>query len=145
MPPLLGWTAATGTIGAGGLVLFGILFLWQVPHFLAISIFRRDEYARAGLKVMPNTRRPARHQAQHRPLFVRPLGGEPPLGSPRRRGARLHGRWPHALGTVFLGWGCWGLREQAGARWARSLFGVSILYLVLLFCALMVGAGPRAL
>src|SRR5262245_42474538 len=55
MPPLLGWTAATGTIGAGGLVLFGILFLWQVPHFLAISIFRKEEYARAGLKVMPNT------------------------------------------------------------------------------------------
>jgi heme o synthase len=144
MPPLLGWTAATGTIGAGGLVLFGILFLWQVPHFLAISIFRREEYARAGLKVMPNTvgLRATKHSIARYlfallavSLLLVPLGVEGPA----------YTALAATLGAVFLGWGCWGLREDAGARWARSLFGVSILYLALLFCALMVGAGPSAL
>jgi len=144
MPPLLGWTAATGTIGAGGLVLFGILFLWQVPHFLAISIFRREEYAKAGLKVMPNTLglRATKHSIARYlfalvavSLLLVPLGVE-------RTGYTFSAG---ALGIIFLGWGCWGLRDDAGARWARSLFGISILYLVFLFCALMVGANPSAL
>jgi protoheme IX farnesyltransferase len=64
-----------------------------------------------------------------------------PLGVARPGYTYLAG----ALGALFLGWGCWGLREEAGARWARSLFGISILYLSLLFCALMIEAGPRAL
>ena len=144
MPPLLGWTAATGRIGAGGIVLFAILFLWQVPHFLAISIFRKDEYARAGLKVMPNTvgLRATKHSIA-RYLFALLAVSLllVPLGVARTGYTFLAG----ALGTIFLGWGCWGLREEAGARWARSLFGISILYLALLFCALMVEAGPSAL
>jgi protoheme IX farnesyltransferase len=143
MPPLLGWTAATGKIGAGGIVLFAILFLWQVPHFLAISIFRKDEYARAGLKVMPNTLglRATKHTIA-RYLFALLAVSLllVPLGVARPGYTVMAG----ALGTVFLGWGCWGLREDAGARWARSLFGISILYLALLFCALMVAAGPSA-
>src|SRR6185369_3578507 len=56
MPPLMGWTAATGHLEAPGLVLFGILFLWQLPHFLAISVFRQSEYAKAGIKVLPSVR-----------------------------------------------------------------------------------------
>jgi protoheme IX farnesyltransferase len=144
MPPLLGWTAATGTIGAGGLVLFGILFLWQVPHFLAISIFRREEYARAGLQVMPNTLglRATKHSiARYLLALVAVSLLLVPLGVERAGYTVLAG----SLGAVFLGWGCFGLREEAGARWARSLFGISILYLALLFCALMVEAGPSAL
>src|SRR6185312_1895018 len=54
MPPLLGWTAATNRVDAAGLVLFAILFFWQLPHFHAIALFRREEYARAGLQVLPN-------------------------------------------------------------------------------------------
>ena len=56
IPPLLGWTAATNRIDGGGLVLFAILFFWQLPHFHAIALFRREDYARAGLLVLPNTR-----------------------------------------------------------------------------------------
>lgn len=52
MPPLLGWTAATNGVGWPGLILFGIIFFWQIPHFLAIGIFRKDEYARAGFKIL---------------------------------------------------------------------------------------------
>jgi protoheme IX farnesyltransferase len=138
MPPLLGWTAATGSVGWGGLVLFGILFFWQVPHFLAISIFRKDDYARAGLKVLPNTAglRATKHSIVRYllalvavSLLLVPLGVE-------RRGYLL---WAGLLGAMFFGWGCYGLRDAAGARWARSLFAVSIVYLVLLFCALVIG------
>ncbi len=54
IPPLLGWTAGTASIDAAGVVLFAILFLWQIPHFVAITLFRKTEYARAGLVVVPN-------------------------------------------------------------------------------------------
>jgi protoheme IX farnesyltransferase len=53
LPPLIGWTAARGSPGAGGWVLFGILALWQIPHFLAIAWVYRDEYARAGFQMLP--------------------------------------------------------------------------------------------
>ncbi len=53
LPPLTGWAAARGDIGPGGLALFAILFLWQLPHFLAIARIYREDYARAGLPVLP--------------------------------------------------------------------------------------------
>ncbi len=53
LPPLTGWAAARGDIGPGGLALFAILFLWQLPHFLAIARLYREDYARAGLPVLP--------------------------------------------------------------------------------------------
>jgi len=53
LPPLIGWTAMTGTVGAEGFTLFLILFLWQVPHFLAIAWIYREDYARAGLRMLP--------------------------------------------------------------------------------------------
>src|SRR5438552_3753678 len=51
IPPLIGWTAATERLDLPGVLLFAVMFLWQVPHFLAITLFRREEYARAGLVV----------------------------------------------------------------------------------------------
>ena len=53
MPPLTGWAAARGEFGPGGWVLFAILFLWQVPHTLAIAQLYREDYARAGIRVLP--------------------------------------------------------------------------------------------
>jgi protoheme IX farnesyltransferase len=55
LPPVMGWTAASGRVEAGALVLFGILFLWQIPHFLAIAWMYREDYVRGGFKVMPAT------------------------------------------------------------------------------------------
>ncbi len=139
IPPLLGWTAGTGRIDAAGLVLFAVLFLWQIPHFVAITLFRKADYARAGLKVMPNItgELASRHTIIRwifalvaASLFVVPLG--------------LAGRGylvvATLLGAVFFTWGCYGLRADAGTRWAKSLFGISIVYLVLLFVAL--GVNP---
>ena len=53
LPPLMGWTAVTGHLDAPGLALFAVLFLWQIPHFLAIATYRGADYARAGFKVLP--------------------------------------------------------------------------------------------
>jgi len=53
MPPLMGWTAASNDITLGAWSLFVILFLWQFPHFLAIALMYRDEYAKAGIKMLP--------------------------------------------------------------------------------------------
>lgn len=53
LPPVLGWAAANDSLGVGAFGLFGILFLWQFPHFLAIGWIYRDDYARAGLKMLP--------------------------------------------------------------------------------------------
>jgi protoheme IX farnesyltransferase len=53
LPPLIGWTAARGTINAEGLTLFAVLFLWQMPHFLAIAWLYRGDYAQAGFRMLP--------------------------------------------------------------------------------------------
>jgi protoheme IX farnesyltransferase len=53
LPPVMGWTAATGRIDAGGLVLGLILFVWQVPHFLALAWMYREDYARGGFRMLP--------------------------------------------------------------------------------------------
>jgi len=53
VPPLIGWAAARGSLQAGAWVLFGILFLWQFPHFLAIAWIYREDYARAGIRMLP--------------------------------------------------------------------------------------------
>jgi len=52
VPPLMGWTAATGTLGTGGWIAFGIVFLWQLPHFMAISWIYREDYGRAGFAMV---------------------------------------------------------------------------------------------
>jgi protoheme IX farnesyltransferase len=53
LPPLIGWAAARGSLGLGAWVLFGILFFWQFPHFLAIAWIYREDYARAGIRMLP--------------------------------------------------------------------------------------------
>ncbi len=139
IPPLLGWTTVTNRIDLAGAVLFGILFLWQVPHFLAIALFRTSDYAAAGLKVLPVERgeRVTRHHIVGYlialvalSLVVVPLG----IAGPVYLAAAI------VLGAGFLGFGAWGLRATSGMRWARGLFAVSIVYLLLLHAALIIGA-----
>jgi protoheme IX farnesyltransferase len=137
MPPLLGWTAATNRVDGPAIVLFAILFFWQLPHFHAIALFRREEYARAGLQVLPNVR--GENATKH--AIVRYLAvalAVSLLLFPLGVAHRVYLFSAIALGSVFFGWGCWGLRPESGRKWAPSLFGVSILYLVALFAALMI-------
>ncbi|HTM21950.1 MAG TPA: heme o synthase [Kofleriaceae bacterium] len=144
LPPLMGWTAATGgRIDAGGLALFAVLFFWQLPHFYAIALFRRKEYERAGLKTLPGERGSWRTwlamvgytAVQVAVTLVFPLLGV--AGLPYLLVAAV-------LGTLYLGYAIAGGAalagsdaRGAGARWAKRFFLASILYLPLLFGALV--------
>lgn len=139
IPPLLGWTSITGRIDVPGFLLFAVMFLWQIPHFLAIATFRREEYRRAGLKVLPvekGDRTTRLHMVGYLALLVLasvllvPLG----VGGPVYLGAAI------VLGGAFFGVGAYGLRAGTGNRWARGVFVSSMVYLVLLFAAMMIGA-----
>lgn len=135
MPPLLGWTAATGALDLAALALFGVMFLWQIPHFHAIALFRRKDYDRAGLKILPSTG--GEVTTRHAIVFYLALQVQVslllfPLG--------VAGRW-YLLTAALLGGGyfAYGLRGLAagGPRWARNLFLLSLVYLPVLFAALV--------
>ena len=136
VPPLLGWTAATGHIDAGGLALFGILFVWQIPHFHAIALFRLDEYTRAGLKVLPNQGGiglTKAHILGSTLALVAVTYAPLALGMVRP----WYGVAASLLNAAVLASAVYGLRPTAGVRWARSFFALSIPYLTLLVTALL--------
>ena len=135
LPPLMGWTAATGELGAPGLVLFGIMFLWQMPHFIAISIFRQREYSKAGIKVLPAVRGNTVAK-RHAALWAAALLPVSLLLVPLGIAGGVYLAAAAILGAAFFGWSLWGLRAEAGNRWARQLFLGSLVYLPLLFAAL---------
>lgn len=136
LPPLMGWTAVTGRIDAGALALFGILFLWQIPHFLAIALYRSADYGRAGFEILPLVvgERPTRFVivAFSAALMAISLS----LGPLHVAGA-VYTAIATLLGTGFLVWGLAGFRRAASRLWARSLFFASLAYLTLLFAALI--------
>jgi protoheme IX farnesyltransferase len=141
IPPLLGWTAVTGKIDAAGVALFSILFLWQIPHFLAISIFRADDYARAGLKVVPvelGERATNGMMVRYTVALLAVTLWPYFVGV----GSKLYLGLAVALGAVFLALAARAYRVPADKRigWARGVFGYSILYLVILFAVLVATA-----
>lgn len=137
IPPLLGWTAVTDSLDAGGLVLFGILLVWQIPHFLAISLYRKKEYARAGIRVVPVVRGDAvaKIQAVGWAMILVPLSA---MLTPLGVAGGLYMWFAMLLGMVFLGWAFTGLDNRAGDRWARGYFLASLIYLPALALALAV-------
>ena len=149
IPPLIGWTAVTGRVGLPGFWLFAVLFLWQLPHFLAITLYLKDDYARGGLRVLPlirGERVTRRHLLYYTAALVPVTLAFTPMGVAGR--AYL---WVAAgLGAGFLAFAFRGLRRDAlesppavRVRWARGLFAYSIVYLVLLYAALLLDAGAR--
>lgn len=137
VPPLLGWTAVTGSLDAGGLVLFGILLVWQIPHFIAIALYRKTEYARAGIRVVPLVRGDAMAKIQ----AVAWAGALVPLSlmlTPLGVAGFFYLSAAMLLGMAFLGWAFTGLHDAAGARWARGYFLASLAYLPALTAALWV-------
>jgi heme o synthase len=143
LPPLMGWTAARGELSQGGWALFAILAFWQLPHFFAIAWIYRDEYARAGFKMLPvvdphgdrTGRQTVAHTLGLLPVslfpFVLKLSGPVYLA-----GALL-------LGLAFL-WFAVRFAQQLRTQEnelaisrARQLFFVSILYLPLLLTVMV--------
>src|SRR5207237_4253013 len=116
IPPLIGWTAAQGRIELGGVLLFAVIFLWQVPHFLAITLFRKEDYARAGLVVQPNE---PGGEAEARRNIVRytvALVFVSLLFVPLRLGGTLYLVTALLAGAGFLACGLAGLRTEAGNK-----------------------------
>jgi protoheme IX farnesyltransferase len=137
LPPLMGWTTVTGHLDAPGLALFAVLFLWQIPHFLAIAIYRGADYARAGFKVLPLTVSARVTRATMLAFSVLLVAVTIALEPLRVAGPRYE-MVAALLGAVFIGWAAAGFRRSAETRWARSLFFYSIVYLTLLFVALAI-------
>jgi len=75
IPPMIGWVAATGSLGRGAWLLFGILFLWQFPHFYAISWMYREDYARAGILMLPVVDREGKRTFRQIILYAAALVG----------------------------------------------------------------------
>jgi protoheme IX farnesyltransferase len=138
IPPLIGWTAATERLDLPGVLLFAVMFLWQIPHTLAITIFRKQEYARAGLVVQPNEPGGERAARMNIVRYSVALVAVSLLFVPIGAGHALYLAAALVAGLGFLGYGLLGLSDSAGPKWARSLFGLSLLYLVIVFGALMI-------
>jgi protoheme IX farnesyltransferase len=151
MPPLMGWTSATGALMAatatqgtaegaprmGGLLLFLLLFVWQLPHFIAIALFRTEDYARAGLKVVPVERgaRAAKRQiAFYTVLLVAVSLAIAAAGIAGTAYLAVSA----ALGTIFLVLAGYGLRARAGTGWAKGVFAYSVVYLTVLLGILVI-------
>jgi protoheme IX farnesyltransferase len=143
VPPMIGWAAATGTVSLDSFVLFLIIFVWTPPHFWALAILRSGDYARAGVPMLPvvHGEDATRRQILIYSLILAPLGLVPSLIG---LGGMLYTVATAVLGALFLvfAFACYRERVGPGAeRAAKNLFAYSILYLFLLFAALLVEQG----
>jgi len=142
IPPLIGWTAATGRIDLPGLLLFAVLFLWQVPHFLAITLLRRSEYARAGLIVQANEPAGEYEVRRNIVLYTVALIAVSLMFIPLGVGGKVYLVSAVASGALFLALGLRGLRVERPERWARKEFLGSLVYLTVLLAVLLLDRSP---
>jgi protoheme IX farnesyltransferase len=136
LPPVIGWAAATGSISIGAVVLFGIVFLWQMPHFLAIAWLYRDDYRHARIPLLPVLEPDGRRTGQQALLYAAALW--PVSLLPAAIGLA---DVPYSILATLLGAGLIVLsamfaRERSTLT-ARRLFLYSIIYLPLLWTALV--------
>jgi protoheme IX farnesyltransferase len=134
MPPLIGWASVTGSLSREAFALFAILFVWQLPHFLAIATFRAPEYARAGLQVSPNV---SGQRATERAIIFYSVLLTAIAVAPWLMGMTgvVYGAIALASSLTFLGFALHGRGRMEPNRWARRLFIASIPYLVVVFAA----------
>jgi heme o synthase len=137
LPPLIGWAAARGTLTAGGLALFAIVFLWQIPHFMAIAWLYREDYAAAGFPMLsvvdPDGRRAGRDAVVCAAALL------PVSLAPMLTGVAGGGYFAAAiaLGGALL-WLAARFAAERSDRSARALFFGSITYLPLIWVAMIV-------
>jgi protoheme IX farnesyltransferase len=137
MPPLIGWASAAGGLNAEAWLLFGAVFLWQFPHFMAIAWMYRDDYARAGYLVLPQDRTRGRFailQTLLPLLLLLPLSVVPLL---TRQHSMIYAIGALLLSLGYLRYGMLFSFHQSISS-ARRLLAASIIYLPLLFILMMV-------
>ena len=128
IPPVMGWTAVTERIDPGAWVLFGILFLWQLPHFLAIAWMCRDDYARAGFLMLPGVNPDGRSTARQMILFGSALVPTSLLPSVLGLTGATYTLGAIVLGFFFLA-SCVAFALSYSAAAARRVLLVSVFYL----------------
>jgi protoheme IX farnesyltransferase len=143
LPPVMGWTAATGSVGPEALILFGILFFWQFPHFFSLAWLYKDDYAQAGLHMLPVDPKSLGSAKEGRMAALSML-----INSLLLLGVSLLPSLISLSGKFYfsmaLGLGLWitlaslfFLFERSRQR-ARQVFFASILYVPLLFVSMVV-------
>jgi protoheme IX farnesyltransferase len=140
-PPMIGWAAVTGSLSLEPVLLFMIIFIWTPPHFWALALYRTEDYARAGIPMLPVVAGDAatRRHILFYTLILVPLGIAPwPLGF----AGALYGVTAAVAGVIMVVLAAQVLRERRPIeRASRHLFAFSILYLFLLFATLLVERG----
>ena len=136
LPPVIGWTASHGTLSSGGAVLFAIVFLWQIPHFMAIAWLYRDDYRLAGFPMLPviepDGRRTGRQAVFYAAALV-PVSLFPTLIGLSGTAYLVTAA---ALGAVLLGLSI-RFAQSRNDRFARALFLASIIYLPLIWLTMI--------
>jgi protoheme IX farnesyltransferase len=140
LPIAMGWTAVTGRFDGGAIALFALLFVWQIPHFIAISLYRKEEYAAAGFKIFPlvyGERVSLRHifatsvglalsSLVLSRIFARGLGL-----SMDGKGGIIYFAVALALGSLIVGSSVRGFSRLRNENWARRFFFITLIYLPL--------------
>jgi heme o synthase len=139
-PPMIGWAAATGAIGLESVLMFLIIFFWTPPHFWALSLWRAQDYARAGIPMLPVVAgtEETRRQILIYALLLAPVGASPWLLG---YAGAIYGATAIASGALMIGLAVKIKRlgdGAAGDRAAKRLFGLSLLYLFALFAVLLI-------
>lgn len=135
LPPVVGWAAVTGGVDAGAIALFAIIFLWTPPHSWALALFRREDYARARVPMLPVV---AGDRATRNQILIYSLLLVPATLVPVAIGlsGAVYGIAASVLGVMFLRHALRVWRDSTDAS-ARPMFGFSIVYLFLIFVFLL--------
>ena len=139
VPPLVGWAAVTGELAGMPIYLFAIVFFWTPPHFWALSLLMKDEYARVGVPMLPVVR--GEHETRKQILLYSVLlyGGHAAAVLRRRARRRLPASRRSCSAALFIA-GAVVLYRRADRRCALRLYLFSLAYLALLFGAMVVDA-----
>lgn len=139
LPPLIGWTAARNEVGLEALILFGILFLWQFPHFHAIASLYREDYGRAGIQMLPVVESDGRNTARQIVFYTLLLVPVSILPAILHMTGMVYLIGALALSLAFLYVGISSSRALSKSS-ARRLLKASVVYLPLLLALMMLDA-----
>jgi protoheme IX farnesyltransferase len=137
LPPLIGWTASHGAVSAGGLSLFAMVFMWQIPHFMAIAWLYRDDYGKAGFPMLPVIDPEGRRAARQALAFAIALGAASIGPWITGVSGSAYVACAAALGALLL-WLTIRFRSTVNDATARALFLATIAYLPLAWIAMIV-------
>jgi len=146
-PPMIGWAAATGSVGLDSILLFLIIFMWTPPHFWALALYRTRDYARAGVPMLPVVagEQETRKQIMIYSALLVPVGLAPAIMG---LAGGLYALVAMVLGAAFLSLALAIYRTREGRaadHAARRLFTFSIVYLFALFATLLLESGSERL